>query len=266
MYTGVLLALHFSVLSGRYFFNPNLSFLWLVLLWSLPIVTTRAYAWAVSRWDTKKVNQALTVVLSIAALTIAAISKDLAAPFYLSLAAITIAAPFWSFLLFYRVAIWFLRNYETKITLLRGLGFTAWMGAYVVAWRVAILKMYELYAALPPEPPPDCYIATAAAQGHPQFVGSNVILRADGTPLTVNRQLQILKFAELALMAMLPRLHKALRSVYDVIGQPLARKIKNPYLADFAYLLLSPFEVFAAFILRRVIPQFDELARQLYTR
>lgn len=266
IYTGVLLALHFSVLSGRYFFNPGLSFLWLVLLWSLPILTSRTYPWAISRWDAKRVNAILTVVLSVAVLALAVTSKDLSSPFYLILAAITIAAPFWSFLLFCRVTAWLLRNQETKITFLRGLGFTFWMGAYVVAWRVAILKMYELYAALPPEPPPDCYIATAAAQGHPQFVGSRVILRADGTSLTVNRQLQILKFAELALVAVLPGVHKALRRVYDVTGQCLARKIKSPFLADVAYLLLSPFEMLAAFVLRRVLPRFDELVCQLYTR
>ena len=266
IYTGVLLALQFSVLSGLYFFNADLSSLLLVLLWIVPILAARIYAWAVSRWDTKKVNTRLTVVLSVAVLAIAVLAKAPTAPVYLLLVCITVAAPFWCFLLYCRVAVWLFRNHETKITLLRGLGFAAWTGAYIVAWRVAMLKMYELYAALPPEPPPDCYIATAAAQGHPGFVGSRVILRTDGTSLTVNRQLQILKFAELALLAVLPRLHKALRRVYDVIGRFLARKIKNPFLADFAYLLLRPFEMAAAFILRRLLPQFDELTRQLYIR
>lgn len=266
IYTGVLLALQFSILSGRYFFNANLSFLLLVLLWILPILAAKIYAWAVSRWGTKKVNTALTVVFSIALIALAAFGRSPTAPLYLFLVGITIAAPFWCFLLFSRVAVWLFRNHEMQMTLLRGLGFAAWTGAYIVAWRVAILKMYELYAALPPEPPPDCYVATAAAQGHPRFVGSRVILRADGRLLRVNRQLQILKFAELALIAVLPRLHKALRGVYDVIGQFLARKIKNPFLADFAYLMLSPFERLAAFILRRLIPQFDELTRRLYTK
>ena len=93
-----------------------------------------------------------------------------------------------------------------------------------------------------------------------------MVFRTDGTSLNVNRQLQILKFAELALMAVLPRLHKALRKVYDVIGRFVARKIKNPFLADLAYLMLSPFEMLAAFILRRLLPPFAELTRQLYTK
>jgi hypothetical protein len=264
IYTGVLLALHFSILSGLYFFNADLSFLWLVLLWSLPILTSRTYAWAVSRWDTKRVNTVLTIVLSVAVLAFAVLSKALSTPFYLVLAAVTIAAPIWCLLLYFRVAVWLFSNHETRITLMRGLGVSAWMGAYVVAWRVAILKMYELYAALPPEPPPDCYIATAAAQGHPQFVGAKVIVRSDGTSLRVNRQLQTMKFAELALMAILPRLHKAIRRIYDVIGKFLARKVKNPFAADVAYLLLSPFEMLAAWTLRRVISGFDELASKLY--
>lgn len=266
IYTGVLLALQFSVLSGLYFFNTDLSSLLLVLLWILPILAARIYTWAVSRWDTKKVNTALTVLLSIVVIASAVIATAPTAPVYLFLVCITVAAPFWCFLLYSKVAIWLFRNHEMQSTVFRALGVTAWTGAFIVAWRVAILKMYELYAALPPEPPPDCYIATAAAQGHPQFVDSKVILRIDGTSLTVNRQLQILKFAELALMAVVPRLHKALRKVYDVIGRFVARKIKNPFLADLAYLTLSPFEMLAAFLLRRLLPQFDELTRQLYTK
>jgi hypothetical protein len=266
IYTGVLLALQFSVLSGLYFFKADWTALLLVLLWILPILAARIHTWAVSRWDAKKVSTGWAAVSIVAFIAIAIIAKAPTAPIYLFLVCITVAAPSWCFLLYSRVSIWLIRNHEMQITVFRALGFAAWTGAYIFAWRVAILKMYELYAALPPEPPPDCYIATAAAQGHPQFVDSKVILRTDGTSLTVNRQLQILKFAELALMAVVPRMHKALRKVYDVIGRFVARKIKNPFLADFAYLMLSPFEMLAAFLLRRLLPQFDELTRQLYTK
>jgi hypothetical protein len=266
IYTGVLLALQFSILSGLYFFNTDPSALLLVLLWILPILTARIHTWAVSRWDAKKVSTGWAVVFFVTFIAIAITAKAPTAPLYFFLVCITVAAPVWCFLIFSRVAVWLIRNHEMQITILRGLGVSAWIGAYIFAWRIAILKMYELYAALPPEPPPDCYIATAAVQGHPRLVGSKVIVRADDTLLIVNRQLQILKLAELALMAVLPRMHKALRKVYDVIGRFLARKIKNPFLADLAYLLLSPFEMLAALILRRLLPQFDELTRQLYTK
>ena len=88
------------------------------------------------------------------------------------LVALTMAAPFWSLLLAVQASIWLIKNFETKVTLPRGLGLTAWAAAYIAAWRFDILKMYELYAALPPTPPPDCYIASAAARGHPRFVRS----------------------------------------------------------------------------------------------
>lgn len=91
--------------------------------------------------------------------------------------------------------------------------------------------MYELYAALPPQPY-DCYIATAAAQGHPRFVGSRRINLSKGKQMMVNPQLQRLKFAEPALQAAIPGLHKIVRRIYDVVGKILARKINNPYLVD----------------------------------
>jgi hypothetical protein len=137
---------------------------------------------------------------------------------------------------------------------------------YAVAWRLSILKMYELYAALPPQPPPDCYIATAAAQGHPQFVGSQVVLRENGKHLQVNRQLQILKCAELALMAMSPSVHKILRHIYDVVGKSLARRMQNPFLADLAFLLLKPWEWCAHSLLKMLIPEINEIAKTIYIK
>jgi len=123
--------------------------------------------------------------------------------------------------------------------------------------------MYELYTALPTQPPLDCYIATAAAHGHPQFIRSRIVKR-NGISLYVNSQLQTLKFAEIALMAISPFTHKALRRLYDVIGKLLARGIRNPFLADLAYLLLKPWEWLARSILKRFIPEFDSIAGSIY--
>jgi hypothetical protein len=143
-------------------------------------------------------------------------------------------------------------------------GLTAWLGAHVIAWRYDILKMYELYAQLPPTPPPDCYIATAAARGHPAFVRAQRVQRADGTTLCVNAQLQWLKCAELALLAIQPRLHKRLRALYDVVGRPLAHTIENPFAADAAYLLLKPSERAAAFLLWLVVPEIHTIVEKMY--
>jgi hypothetical protein len=176
------------------------------------------------------------------------------------------AAPFWCFLLAVRASIWLIKTCETRITSPRGLGLAAWASAYLVAWRYDLLKMYELYAALPPEPPPDCYIATAAARGHPEFVHSWIIRRMDGKPIYVNVQLQRLKCAELAMMAVNPRLHKLLRKMYDVNGKFLALRIQNPLMADVAYLLLKPWEWLARLILRFVLPEIDSISGAMYTK
>jgi hypothetical protein len=174
-----------------------------------------------------------------------------------------IGAPFWSLLISLRAANWLFKNYETRLTLPRGFGLTAWLAAYAAAWRFDILKMYELYAALPTEPP-NCYIATAAARGHPRFVQSWTVQRADGKSMQVNRQLQWLKCAELALVAVHPRLHSLLRRVYDVIGKRLARSIQNPLLADAAYLILKPWEWFAGLVLQTIIPEIDSISKKMY--
>jgi hypothetical protein len=125
--------------------------------------------------------------------------------------------------------------------------------------------MFELYAALPPQPPPDCYIATAAAQGHPRVVGSRLVRWADGKSMQVNGQLQVLKFAELALLAVKPHWHTALRKMYDVVGKSLARRIRNPFLADIAYLLLKPSEWLARWLLKMIVPEVDALTEKIYT-
>ncbi len=218
---------------------------------------------AVAKWTTPKVNN-LLLILVPGTLLIATVTTRGNAPF-LALIALTMAAPFWSFLLSLRTAIWLFKNHETNFTLSRVIGLTAWMGTYLVAWRFDILKMYELYAALPPTPPPDCYIATAAARGHPQFVHSWTIKRADGKFMQVNRQLQLLKCAELALLAVHPRSHKLFRGIYDVAGKRLARRIRNPFIADMAYLLLKPWEWLAGFILKAVVPEIDMISEKIYT-
>lgn len=265
IYTGVLLALHYSIVVLFYaFFSSADTFIYLLIsVWIFPFVYSLVHRWAVSKWIAAKVNKALFILVLGALLIVTLITRG-GGPF-LIFVLLTMVAPFWSFLLALRAALWLYKNYETKFTLPRGLGLTAWLAAYVAAWRFDILKMYELYAALPPQPPPDCYVATAAAQGHPRVVGSRLVQRADGQSMQVNGQLQVLKFAELALLAVKPRWHTALRRIYDVVGKALARRIHNPILADFAYLMLKPFEWLARWLLKVVVPEIDALTEKIYT-
>jgi hypothetical protein len=75
-----------------------------------------------------------------------------------------------------------------------------------------------------------------------------------------------LKCAELALLAINPRLHIVLRRIYDVVGKTLARKIQNPFMADIAYVALKPAEWLARLILKILISNVDLIAKEIYIK
>lgn len=259
IYTGVLLALQYTVLV---MFANNASVFWLLLIWIFPLGYSILYQRAVRRWAAAQVNRFLLIVFLTVLLLSALITRGSA--LFLLLAGLTLAAPFWSLLLALQATSWLLKNHETKFTLPRGIGLAAWLGAYVIAWRFDILKMYQLYAALPPSPPPDCYIATAAARGHPRFVGARMVTRLNGDSMPINRQLQRLKCLELAILAVAPHTHRTLRQVYDRAGKWLAGYIRHPYVADLAYLSMKPGEWLAIVLLKLLVPEIDALASTMY--
>jgi hypothetical protein len=261
IYTGVLLSLHYSVVVLLYSLDEYIYVI--IPVWISPFVFLWTYRWAVSKWTVSTVHKFLFVSLVVVIL-IGTLATRGSVPFLIFILLI-MAASFWSFLIALRASVWLFKNHETKLTFPRGLGLTAWLGAYVLAWRYDIIKMYELYAALPPQPPPDCYIATAAARGHPQFVSSWTVKRAGGKSMQVNRQLQLLKCAELALLAIHPRMHKSLRGIYDVLGKWLAHRIQNPFVADMAYLFLKPWEWLAGSVLKTIVPEIDMISKKIYT-
>ncbi len=264
IYIGILLALQYSILLALFLVKElSISIFVLLLLWIFPIIYLAIYRWAVARWTTRNANIFLFILVP-AALLIALLIFTRENVLLFIMITLTMSAPFWSLLLSLRAALWLFKNYETRLTLPRGLELTAWLAAYAFAWRFDILKMYELYAALPTQPPGNCYIATAAARGHPRFVQSWTVRCADGKSMQVNAQLQRLKCAELALMAVSPGLHKPLRRIYDVVGKYLARWIQNPWLADIAYFLLKPCEWFAGFLLKIMIPEIDSISKKMY--
>jgi hypothetical protein len=206
------------------------------------------------------VSAALYLVLAIAR------GADFLSPFTFIIIFIVVSAPFWGFLLAGRTAVWLLKSFDSgKWSLGIKAGLAAWLAAYIAAWRYDILKMFELYSALPTSPP-DCYIATAAAQGHPRFVRSREVKLANGKHLQINVQLQRLKCAELAILAVIPPLHTALRKMYDVVGKRLAKGIKYPLLADAAYLMLKPAEWMSFLTLRALVPEIDAISKTMYTK
>ncbi|MBI3173633.1 MAG: hypothetical protein HYZ25_07940 [Chloroflexi bacterium] len=270
IYTGALLGLQFTVLALLALGDPT----WLALLiWFAPLL-----AWPILRWLAKKIGVKWTVlgVLVLAAffyfgyLLFEAIrdrsfppAYAFSTPFLFLMGFLIASAPFWVLLIMSTTSYRLLKYYETRLTLPRGLGVLAWLSGFAASWSLAILRMLQLYSELPTQPP-DCYIATAAANGHPRFVGSHEVTLTSGAHLQVNAQLQRLKCAELALKAVAPHLHGLLRATYDALGRPLARRMTNPFVADTAYLLLKPFEWISIFVLRWIVPEINIHAQKLY--
>jgi hypothetical protein len=129
-----------------------------------------------------------------------------------------------------------------RFRLIQLMAVVTWLGAFLAACRWAVERSLAEYAKLPLSDPGGCYIASAAAYGHPWWVGSHPVLTADGTIVRINRQLRVLKAGELALRDRMPRVHRLLRGVYDVLGPLAARRLACRWLADVAYLSLKPAE------------------------
>ncbi|MCE9545072.1 MAG: hypothetical protein K8T25_06085 [Planctomycetia bacterium] len=142
-----------------------------------------------------------------------------------------------------------------RISIAHCLAAIGWFSAWFAAWRMSVALMLEAYRQLPTKPPQRCYIATAAAQGHRQFVRSRTIRNEDGSPAIVNDQLRYLKTAELMLCCAAPRIHRAVRRVYDAVGPRVAAQIKHPLIADAAYVSLKPCEWAARLVLWLVLPR-----------
>lgn len=261
IYTGVLLALQFS-LTLLLYATDGLIFI-LLPVWILPIIISWVHRWGKHKWAVWKINIAIIAVLIGILIALGIYQGEMEILPIQVLAGLLIAAPFWSFLIALQAAIWLYKNHETKFTLVHGAGLTAWFITYAIGWRYDILKVLAIYSKLPTQPP-NCYIATAAAQGHPRIVGSRLIYRGDGKSMRVNGQLQHLKCAELSLMAVSPRVHGVLRRIYDVVGRSLAQRMTNPFVADVAYLLLKPAEWFTVFILKKIVPETEFLSRRMY--
>jgi hypothetical protein len=139
-----------------------------------------------------------------------------------------------------------------------------WVGAYLWTWRRATTRAIEIYEALPTEPP-GCFVATAAARGHPRLVGSWSVRSPAGQTFAITRQLQNLKVAELALAAGAPGLHRLLRLVYNRIGPALSARIAPSALrADLAYVALKPIEAVLWCLVAAAGPEARSAARRVY--
>ncbi len=261
IYTGTFLALQYSLLTVIALETD--SFFILILAFLSPLILNKIYRWSTLKWEVALIQR---LFLGFGILVLIAswiLTEEFSAPLFFLMLFFGVSAAFWSFLIGLQAARWLWKHHETKFSFARGLGIFAWLSAYAFALRFNILKMFELYNALPTEPP-NCYIATAAANGHARFVGSREVTLANGKSMRVNRQLQRLKALEIAWVVVSAPSHRMMRRLYDVIGKRLATYIQNPILADIAYLILLPIELISFFILQSIIPEIQTLTERLY--
>lgn len=117
----------------------------------------------------------------------------------------------------------------------------AWVTAYWLSVRQAIEWTLEDYQKLPTQQP-DCYVCSAAANGHARWVGSSRINTPQG-PAMVNLQMRRLKLLELMMAVVCPCAHRVIRVIYDAIGPVLARHcVCNRWFADITFAMLKPVE------------------------
>jgi hypothetical protein len=119
------------------------------------------------------------------------------------------------------------------------IGLRAWALAWLVTLGTQLVRAWDAYEQLSPHPPDgDCFVVTAAAQGHPRVVASFL----DSNGKRVNAQLETLRRLEARLRRSEPALHQVLRAVYNRVGPIAAARLNRPWRADLAYLTLKPIE------------------------
>lgn len=148
-----------------------------------------------------------------------------------------------------------------------------WLLGFGASWKFAVEAMLSEYSRLPTSPP-NCYISTAAACGHRQFVGVERFARSQvmacdlQSPFPVNDQMCRLKFLEFALAATSPSVHRCVRRVYNAFG-PHAASIcrSNVWLADASYVAFKPLEWLAELIrVAARVPSHNVQALYSFTR
>lgn len=279
IFTGLPVAAWYCIIVGLHFFDaPKLlspNTLGAFLAWGIGIVTPFV-AWAVIRgllWLRAKTRIPWAAVFVVALLLAGAATLSgngesvLAFPVGLYILSI-IFGPYCCFDAYLAMTARLLWRYPqpVRFTILQLMAGMTWLAAFLAACRWAVILSLQEYSKLPLEPPDSCYVATAAARGHAGLVGSKTIRSEAGTPWLVNRQLAVLKAAELAMQTLTPRLHSRTRAIYDRLGPAIARRVTHPLLGDLAYLALKPFEWGAHLLLACLLGRERRRIDRLYLR
>ena len=124
------------------------------------------------------------------------------------------------------------------------LGWLTWLGAYAFTWKAALDLMLIEYSKLP-KTDPNCFVSSAAANGHSKLVGSFELdpIQIGKVTGKVNKQMQRLKFLEFALATSLPNVHRVTRRFYNRFGPAVAHVCQtNIWISDLTFLFLKPLE------------------------
>jgi hypothetical protein len=288
LYTGMILGLHYCLLFGIQFLNikdaGSAEGIFKIIALMVSCVLIALIGWGLWTFGgairplLERAFKSQTWVVFAMLIPMAALAVGFALPedqwtaivalFLFGPALITIGlTPCWYLAANFALAVHIvrLRRKRFQFHIWQLLAWTSWLGAYLAAWRFAVNEALEAYAALPVDPPSsNCYVATAAANGHRSFVGSRDIVGASGASFRANRQLAYLKCGEIVLRTTWPKLHLALRTVYDRVGPRMARCLRNPWFADIAYLGLKPAEWVVRVVLQVIAPESLDVARRLY--
>jgi hypothetical protein len=266
IYTGVVLALQYTILLGMAV-DDNLFHGAIATGVLLPLGINWVYPKITTGLGTRRTWAAIIGVVAFFLLIALFAGGNLYLSIIPTVAFIAIlgSGPLWCLILSVLVSLRLLRDYglAQKHHIGHFLGISAWLIAYIEAWPVAISRTLELYATLPTSAP-DCYIATAAARGHPRIVKSELLVTGSGRTVWLNAQVRTLKAAELALVTVFPGGHRVVRALYDRFGPPLACMIMHPLLADMAYMSLKPIEWGARAAMRLFAPHLEDAVHRLY--
>ncbi len=113
--------------------------------------------------------------------------------------------------------------------------------ATVPFWLLAFWQSRRVFESLPDQQP-ECFVVTAAMRGHASIVGPFHTIHRHGQERRVNRQLMAFWAFEAVWSARMPRLHGAVRMIYNRIGPLVAKRMTTAWIADAVYLALKPFE------------------------
>lgn len=256
LYTGIVLGIHYSVLMSLSLFNDH-SLFWVVGLVLQYVLSALVYGLLIKR--PILLGWIVGVYLLVGGVVVMGgyffNESTTLGSIFVPLLFFPVLGPGLYTLVFIRNSVEIRKWQHSNQNLL--VWFLGWLGLYGAAWYFTWQAAVKFYAQLPVEPPGDCYIASAAAKGHRKWVKHEVVILPSGKPFLLNRQLQVLKTAELGIKALYPKGHRAMRMIYDRCGPFLVHNwvCRSKWHADLAYLFLKPVEWAANALIRFLFPE-----------